>query len=183
MSPYELWLSEIDEEGNALDPDILKAARELEPTFFRYRQKEIGCESLTNTIAQAAVEAASRATHGRPVENPRAYLLSVFTRKMNRFLDRQAKNVALDDLPVEHFNKIMKTPDDNPIERHLSILEMMDCMDEETRRISNLRFQGYSMTEIAQRLSIKRACLSVRYRRGLIQARARVEKRFKKRVA
>src|SRR5262245_32759277 len=182
MSPYELWLSEIDDEGNALDPDILKAARELESTFLRYRQREIGCESLTNTIAQAAVEAASRATHGRPVENPRAYLLSVFTRKMNRFLDRQARNVAFDDLPVDHFNKIMKT-DKNPIERQLSILEMLDCMDEETRRISNLRFQGYSMTEIAQQLSIKRACLSVRYRRGLIQARARVENRFKKRVA
>src|SRR5262245_12965392 len=106
MSPYELWLSEIDEEGNAVDPDILNAARELEPTFFRYRQKEIRCESLTNTIAQAAVEAASRATHGRPVENPRAYLLSVFTRKMNRFLDRQARIVAIDDLHVLRFNKL-----------------------------------------------------------------------------
>jgi DNA-directed RNA polymerase specialized sigma24 family protein len=183
MSPYELWLSEIDEEGNALDPDILNAAQELESTFFRYRQKEIGCESLTNTIAQAAVEAASRATHGRPVENPRAYLLSVFTRKMNRFLDRRARNVALDDLPVDHLNKIMKTPNDNSIEHRLSILELLDCMDEETRRISNLRFQGYSMTEIAQLLSIKRTSLSVRYRRGLIQARAKIETRFKKRIA
>src|SRR5215831_4180642 len=117
MSPYELWLSEIDEEGNALDPDILKAARELESTFFRYRQREIGCESLTNTIAQAAVEAASRATHGRPVENPRAYLLSVFTRKMNRFLGRQARHVALDDMSHHYFNKTMKTPNDKPLER------------------------------------------------------------------
>src|SRR5207244_10230250 len=143
MSSYELWLSEIDEEGNALDPDILKAARELEPNFLRYRQKEIGCESLTNTIAQAAVEAASRATHRRPVENPRAYLLSVFTRKMNRFLDRQARHIAFDDLSNENFNKTMKTPDDKPVERQLSLLELMDCMDEETRQISNLRFQGY----------------------------------------
>ena len=102
---------------------------------------------------------------------------------MNRFLDREARNVAFDHLPVDRFNGIMKTPDENPIERQLSILEMLDCMDEETRHISNLRFQGYSMTEIAQQLSIKRSCLSVRYRRGLIQARLRVENRFKKRVA
>jgi hypothetical protein len=70
MSPYKLWLSEIDEEGNALDPDILKAARELEPTSFRYRQKEIGCESLTNTIAQAGrrsgIESNTRPPSGKP---------------------------------------------------------------------------------------------------------------------
>ena len=183
MSPYELWLSETDEHGNPLDPEILKAARELEPTFFGYRQREIGCQSLTNTIAQAAVEAASKATHGRPVENPRAYLLSVFTRKMNRFLDRQARHVALDDLSNDNFNKTMKTPDDRPLERHLSLLELLECMDEETRRISNLRFQGYSMAEIAHQLSVSSNTLSVRYRRGIARATANLTKRFPKRAA
>ena len=183
MSPYELWLSKTDEHGNPLDPEILKAARELEPTFFGYTQREIGCQSLTNTIAQAAVEAASRATHGRPVENPRAYLLSVFTRKMNRFLDRQARHVALDDLSNDNFKKTMKTPDDKPLERHLSLLELLECMDEETRRISNLRFQGYSMTEIAQQLFVSSNTLSVRYRRGIARATANLRKRFPKRAA
>src|SRR6516164_124499 len=126
MSPYQLWLSETDEHGKPLDPEILKAARELGPTFFGYRQREIGCESLANTIAQAAVEAASKATHCRPVENPRAYLLSVFTRKMNRYLDRQARHVALNDLSNDNLNKTMKTPDDKPLERKLSLLELLD---------------------------------------------------------
>jgi RNA polymerase sigma factor (sigma-70 family) len=183
MSPYQLWLSETDKHGKPLDPEILKAAQELGPTFFGYRQREIGCESLTNTIAQAAVEAASKATHGRPVENPRAYLLSVFTRKMNRFLDRQARHIALDDLSNDNFNKTMKTPDDRPVERQLSLLELLDCMDAETRRISNLRFQGYSMTEIAQQLSISSNTLSARYRRGIARATANLRKRFHKRVA
>jgi RNA polymerase sigma factor (sigma-70 family) len=183
MSPYELWLSETDEQGNPLSPDILKAARELAPTFFWYRQREIGCESLTNTIVQAAVEAASKATHRRPVENPRAYLLSVFTRKINRFIDRQARHVALDDLSDENFNKTMKTPNEKPVERQLSLLELLDCMDEETRRISNLRFQGYSMTEIAHRLSISSNTLSARYRRGIARATANLRKRFHKRAA
>jgi RNA polymerase sigma factor (sigma-70 family) len=183
MSLYELWLNEADEKGNPLDTEILKAARELGPAFLRYRQREIGCESLTNTIVQAAVEAASKAFHRQPVENPRAYLLSVFTRKMNKLLDRQARIVALDDLPDNNFRKIMKTQDEKPIEHHLSLLELMDCMDEETRRISNLRFQGFSMKEIAQQLSITCNCLSVRYRRGLAQATAKLQNRFGKRVA
>jgi DNA-directed RNA polymerase specialized sigma24 family protein len=183
MSPYQLWLSEIDEEGNALDPDILKAARELEPTFLRYRQNEIGCESMTNTIAQKAVEAASNAAHGRPVENPKAYLLSVFMRRVNRFLDRQARNVALDDLSDDHLKKVMKASDENPIERQLSLHELLDCMDEETRRVSLLRFQGYSMTEIADQMSVTRACLSVRYRRGLLQAEAKLRGRSQHRAA
>jgi RNA polymerase sigma factor (sigma-70 family) len=183
MSPYELWLSETDDHGNPLDPEILKAALELGPTFFGYRQREIGCASLTNTIAQAAVEAASKATHRRAVENPRAYLLSVFTRKMNRFLDRQARHVALDDLSNDSFNKTMKISDDRPVERQLSLLELLDCMDGETRRISNLRFQGYSMSEIAQQLSISSNTLSARYRRGIAQATANLKRRFHKRAA
>src|SRR5262249_25670595 len=137
MSPYELWLSDTDDHGNVLDPQILKAARELGPNFFNYRQREIGCESLTNTIAQAAVEAASKANHGRPIENPKAYLLSVFTRKLNRFLNRQARHIALDDLSNDNLNKTMKTPEDSPVERRLSIIELLECMDGETRRISN----------------------------------------------
>jgi RNA polymerase sigma factor (sigma-70 family) len=183
MSPYELWLSDTDDHGNLLDPQILKAARELGPTFFGYRQREIGCESLTNTIAQAAVEAASKANHHRPVENPSAYLLSVFTRKMNRLLNRQARYIGLDDLSVHNLNKTMKTPNDEPVEQRLSLLELLDCMDEETRRISNLRFQGYSMTEIAQRLSISSNTLSARYRRGIARATASLRKRFQKRAA
>jgi DNA-directed RNA polymerase specialized sigma24 family protein len=183
MSPYQFWLSETDEHGNPLDPEILKAAQELGPTFFGYRQREIGCESLTNTIAQAAVEAASNATHARPVENPKAYLLSVFTRKMNRFLARQARQVALDDLSDGKFKKTMKTPNDKPVERRLSLLELLDSMDNETRRISNLRFQGYSMAEIATQLSISSNTLSARYRRGIARASANLKNRFHKRAA
>ena len=183
MSPYELWLNETDEHGNPFDPKILKAARELEPTFFGYRQKEIGCQSLANTIAQAAVEAASKAIHGRPVENPRAYLFSVFTRKMNRFLDRQARHIALDDLSNDNLNKTMKRPDDQRVERQLSLLELLDCMDEETRHTANLRFQGYSMAEIAQQLSVSSNTLSARYRRGIARATANLRKRFPKRAA
>jgi DNA-directed RNA polymerase specialized sigma24 family protein len=90
---------------------------------------------------------------------------------MNRFINRQARHVALDDLSDDKFNKTMKTPDDKPVDRQLSLLELLDCMGEETRRISNLRFQGYSMTEIAQQLSISSNTLSARYRRGLRERR------------
>ena len=81
MSPYQFWLSETDEHGNPLDSEILKAARELGPTFFSYRQREIGCESLANTIAQAAVEAASNATHLSPDRKHKSVLVVSFHAK------------------------------------------------------------------------------------------------------
>jgi DNA-directed RNA polymerase specialized sigma24 family protein len=102
---------------------------------------------------------------------------------MNRFLDRQARHIALDDLSNDNFNKTMKTQDSKPVEQQLSLLELLDCMDEETRHISNLRFQGYSMTEIAGQLSISSNTLSARYRRGIARATANIRKRAQKRVA
>src|SRR5688572_10052575 len=125
MPPYELWLTATDNNGNLLVHQILKAARELGPNNLSYRQRDIGRESLANTIAQAAVEAASKANHGRPIENPKAYLLSVFTRKMNRFLDRQARHIALDALSNDKLNKTMKTTEDRPVERRISLIELL----------------------------------------------------------
>ena len=102
---------------------------------------------------------------------------------MNRFIDRQARHVALDDLSDDKFKKTMKTSDDKPVERRLSLLELLDSMDDETRHISNLRFQGYSMTEIAQQLSVSSNTLSARYRRGIAQATVNLRERFHKRAA
>jgi DNA-directed RNA polymerase specialized sigma24 family protein len=178
MSTYQLWLHDTDEDGKPIDPQILNAARKIGPGFFRYRQQELGCESLTNTFVQAAVAAASQAKHGQPIENPTGYLLSVFTRKVNKFLGRQAKTVALDELSLDRLAGSRSAYHDASIEHRVSMLELMDRMDAKTRQIFNWRIEGYSMAEIATKLSVTRNCLSARYSRGLRRAAKKLDNRF-----
>jgi DNA-directed RNA polymerase specialized sigma24 family protein len=167
MPTYQLWLNDRDENGTLIDNQILDAARTICPAFFRYRQRELGCESLTNTLVQSAVAAASHANHGRPIENATGYLLSVFARKVNKFLARQARTITVQDSSLDRLTGAEHPHSDSSIEQRISILEVLDCMDAGTRQIFSWRIEGYSMAEIAVKLSITRNCLSVRYARGL----------------
>jgi hypothetical protein len=178
MSQYELWLVPTDEKQNPLDPEILRAALEAGSIFFLYTGSSL-CESGTDTIAQPAVEAVLEAAQSPPVGNNREYLLSTFARKVNGFLDQQPKNVPLDPSSPGSLMQTINSASDRSIERHLSILEIIVCMDDETRRVANLRFRGHSMTEIAGRLHVTPKCLSARYARGIGRAivKARTEAR------
>ena len=62
MARYRFWFHDRDKDGKPINPDILEAAEEIAPTLARYREEEIDCESTSNDILQAAVEAASNAT-------------------------------------------------------------------------------------------------------------------------
>jgi hypothetical protein len=166
---YELWLVETDERQTALDPEVLRAAREAGSILFLYTESAL-CESGTDTIAQPAVEAVLEAPQSRAVDNKREYLLSTFARKINGFLDQQPKNVTLGASSPGSLMEATDSASDRSIERHVSILELIVCMDDETRRVANLRFRGHSMTEIAQRLRVTPKRLSARYARGIGRA-------------
>src|ERR1700709_352370 len=96
-SRYTLWIADRDENGSPVDRAFVSAAYDLAPRLFSYRQEEIGCESVTATLIQASVNAASRAAHSVAIENPFGYLLTVFTRKVDRFLARSQTEVPVDD--------------------------------------------------------------------------------------
>jgi DNA-directed RNA polymerase specialized sigma24 family protein len=169
MSTYQFWLPDTDETGKPYDPEILDAARKIGPSFFRFRERELGCESLANAFAQEAVAAVSKAKHGRPIENPSGYLVAVFTRKVNKFLARQAKSVAVDGPVLEGLMGTASSAayKNAPIERHISMIEAMNAMDDEIRNIFSRRLMGYTMSEIADEQSVAPNYLSVRYSRGL----------------
>jgi hypothetical protein len=77
------------------------SAKDIAPVVTRYRQKEIRCESTTNRLLQDAVEAASRARHSLPIENPTGYLTFTYKRIVDKFLNRHERIVAVDDLFLE----------------------------------------------------------------------------------
>jgi len=99
---YTLWVSDKDENGAPIDPQFIEAAYALEPILFTYRRREIACESTTSDLVQASVNAASRAAHAEPIQDARAYLLTTFTRKVDRYLAKVAREVSVTDHFIEH---------------------------------------------------------------------------------
>src|SRR6185295_10075591 len=84
MFRYKFWIHKKDEKGRPLDENIVKAAEEIAPALARYRQREIQCESTTNSLLQKAVEVASKANRRRPLEKPIAYFTSIYKRIVDR---------------------------------------------------------------------------------------------------
>ena len=56
------------------------------------------------------------------------------------------------------------------LEDGVHLREFMAVMDSETRAVFAARIRGYSVTQIAKQLGVKRDCLYVRYGRGLKKA-------------
>ena len=175
MARYRFWIHDKDEEGRALDEEIVKAAEEIAPIVTRYRQKEIRCESTANRLLQDAVEAASKARHSRPIENPTGYLTYAYKRIVDKFLNRQKRVVAVDELFLEDLaNSSESVSYEGLIHDRLLLERLMQAMDPDTRRVCSARLDGYSMVEIARQLHVTPNCLAVRYMRGLKKAAKRV---------
>jgi len=175
MARYRFWIHDKDEEGRPLDEEIVKAAEEIAPTVTRYRQKEIRCESTTNRMLQDAVEAASKARHSRPIENPTGYPTFAYKRIVDKFLNRQKRIVAVDDTFLEDLaNSGESHSYEEMIHNRLLLEKLMEAMDPDTRRVCSARIDGYSMVEIAEQLHVTPNCLAVRYMRGLKKAADKV---------
>lgn len=171
MARYRFWIHDKDRKGHPLDQDILKTAEEIAPTLTRYRQQEIDCESTSNDMLQAAVEAASKATLRNRIENPPGYLTSIYKRIVDKFLDREQKLVPVDDEFLEDLaNAGHASPLEDVIHNRLLLERLINSMDPETRQICSWRLEGYSEAEIAKLMNTTPNAVSVRYTRGFKKA-------------
>lgn len=169
---YALWISNRDEEGAPVDPQFIQAAYTLEPILFRYRRRELGCESVTATLIQSAVNSASRAAHSQPIENPTGYLLTVFTRKVDKYLTISGFEVAVEDDFIEDLS--VRDVDPRSVSRILEdrvLFCQLKChMDDWTRMVLGMRLFGYSNEEIARDLGEPANRVAVRFWRGMKKA-------------
>ena len=78
---------------------------------------------------------------------------------------------AADEIGLENLTGVERVPSvTNLIRNRLVLEEVLKAMDGDTRRVFNLRLQGYSITEIVKELNITPNCLSARQARGLGKA-------------
>jgi RNA polymerase sigma factor (sigma-70 family) len=171
MARYRLWLHNKNKKGQPLDESVLKAAEDIAPLLTRYRQHEIDCESTTNDILQSAVEAASDATRKKTIANPAGYLVSIYRRFVDKFLDHHKKIMPVDDEFLEDLANAEHAPSfEEWMHNRLVIEQLLKLMDPDTRRICRWRLAGYSESEIAKRLGITPNAVSVRFTRGFKEA-------------
>jgi RNA polymerase sigma factor (sigma-70 family) len=173
MARYRFWFHDRDKKGQPLDDGVLKAAEEIAPLLARYRQQEIDCESTTNDILQTAVEAASNATRNKPIANPSGYLVSVYRRFVDKFLDHKRKTIAVGDDFLEDLANVEHSPApsfEEWMHNHILLEQLIELMEPETQRICRWRLEGYSEAEIANRLGVTPNAVSVRFTRGFKEA-------------
>ena len=169
---YTLWISDRDEEGGPVDPQFIQAAYALEPALFSYRRRELGCESVAAGLIQSAVNSASCAAHSEPIGNPTAYLWTVFTRRVDKYLANSALEVAVEDAFIEDLS-VRSTnwrTAGEVLDQKILFRELTLQMDVWTRRICNMRLTGFSNEEIARELGEPANRVAVRYWRGLKRA-------------
>ena len=94
---YRFWFHNKDDKGRPLDEQLLKAVEEIAPLLTRYRHEEIDCDSTANELLQSAIEAGSKAQRTKPIENPIAYITSVYRRFVDKTLDRLNRVMPVDD--------------------------------------------------------------------------------------
>jgi DNA-directed RNA polymerase specialized sigma24 family protein len=169
-SRYTLWIADEDENGIPVDSRFVAAAYDLAPKLFSYRQSEINCESATATLIQASVNAASRAAQSVAIENPFGYLLTVFTRKVDRFLSRSQIEVSVEDDFLEDAASRQERADAVATLLHNRILveRALSMMSPEVQELCDLHIiHGLPMDAIAEMKGEPRNRLAVRLSRGL----------------
>lgn len=172
MAQFKFWFYDKDKNGQPLDDNILKTAEEIAPLLTRYRKQEIECESICNEILQDAIEAVSHAASKNPIANPAGYLVSVYKRSVDKFLDHKHRLIPLGDEFLEGLVNSGSTQPSSEewIHNRLVLEKLLKLMDAETRQICMWRLEGYSESQIAKSLGISPNTVCVRFTRGLKEA-------------
>jgi DNA-directed RNA polymerase specialized sigma24 family protein len=166
---YEIWISEVDSTGAQRDERVVKAARRLRHFFLRYRQRELGCPSLANTLAEQAVDKVCGTTNPKTIRHPHSYLKAAYIHVVDRYLHRERRFVSVDferddeRLPTQ----LVSEAELQNLERLLQIKEVLAAMDQQTLSVFAARRAGYTGKEIARGLGITANALYTSYSRGL----------------
>jgi hypothetical protein len=165
---YEIWISEVDSSGAGRDGRVVEAARKMRDFFLHYRQSELGCPSLANTLAEQAVDKVSEALKQGAIEY-HSYLKTAFMHLVNRYPYRERRLVSVDFARDDERvpEQLVSEAEVRNLERLIQIKQILTVMDPQTLSVFAARRAGYSGKQIADRLGITTNALYTSYCRGL----------------
>src|SRR5208282_938908 len=193
--PYGEWAIPGPEKGkdtgsSPAQEELLAAARESWPHVLAHARRTLagqGPDSENTALAaevwERVLRSVSRALHRKedqqPIADLNAYLIGAFHHRFNRVLKRERRRLETIELvpstqDLERMESARDTQWVADLERAITIREIVDQMDEWTRRVWKARQLGYSWREIAGNLGLNQPQAKMRFRYGLEKTRDRL---------
>ena len=193
--PYGEWALPGPEKGkdtgsSPAQEALLAAAREAWPHVLAHARRTLagqGPDSENTALAaevwEGLLRSVSKALHRRrsqqPIADLNAYLIGAFHHRFNRVLKRERRRTEIIELvpSIADLERMESARDIHwvvDLERAITIREIVDQMDDWTRRVWRARQLGYSWKEIAEHLGLNQPQAKMRFRYGLEKTRDRL---------
>ena len=170
--------------------ELVTVARRLWPRVQVYARRKLANKNsdeavvLANEVWEGVLQSVAKTLHrsnekGPYVLNLEAYLFGAFQHRFNRALMRERRREETIKLvPSAHDLELLQQAHDSKsvceLDRSIEIKEVIQNMDEWTRKVWIARQYGYSWKEIAKHLRLTEPQAKLRFRYAIGKLRARL---------
>lgn len=170
--------------------ELVTVARRLWPRVQVYARRKLANKNsdeavvLANEVWEGVLESVAKTLHrsnakGPHVVNLEAYLFGAFQHRFNRALMKERRREETIKLvPSAHDLELLQQAHDSKsvcdLDRSIEIKEVIQNMDEWTRKVWIARQYGYSWKEIAKHLRLTEPQAKLRFRYAIGKLRARL---------
>jgi DNA-directed RNA polymerase specialized sigma24 family protein len=177
-----------EQNSSPVDEELLAAAREAWPHVLAHARRKLADNALAEDKTALAADVwegvlrsvsktlQRRQDHQPPIADLQSYLIGAFHHRFNRVLKREQKRQQMIQLVPStlDLDRLKSTRDFDwvsELERAITIREIIEHMDDWTRRVWKARQYGYSWKEIANHLGLNEQQAKMRFRYGLEKTR------------
>jgi RNA polymerase sigma factor (sigma-70 family) len=179
-----------DKKAQALETELISAASRLWPRVQAHARRELANKNSDDGIALAAevwegvLQSVARTVQRRNGTGPSivdldAYLFGVFHHRFNRALKKERRRQETIDLvpstrDLEQLPGARDAESPRKVERSLQVKEVVQNMDDWTRRVWTAKQYGYSWREIAETVGLSEQSAKARFHNALRKLAARL---------
>ena len=179
-----------DKKAQALETELISAASRLWPRVQAHARRELANKNSDDGIALAAevwegvLQSVARTVQRRNGTGPSivdldAYLFGVFHHRFNRTLKRERRRQETIELvpstrDLEQLPGARDAESPRKVERSLQVKEVVQNMDDWTRRVWTAKQYGYSWREIAETVGLSEQSAKARFHNALRKLAARL---------
>ena len=167
------WIPPVDDKGFAVEKAFADAAYSKAQELRLYRWRELTDEAIRANLVESAVYAASRAQNTAPIEDPKGYVYTAFTRLVDRYISKQSVSRQTPESEIEQLPEAgiyAKSDSFGDLDDAILRSQILNAMSPEDRWPWERRLLGYEVQEIAAELKVSPDCLSTRMRRSAREA-------------
>ena len=179
-----------DKEAQPLETELISAASRLWPRVQAHARRELVNKNSEDGITLAAevwegvLQSVARTVQRRNGTGPSivdldAYLFGVFHHRFNRALKRERRRQETIELvpstrDLERLPGARDSQSPRKVERSLQVKEVVQNMDDWTRRVWTAKQYGYTWREIAEHVGLSEQTAKARFHNALRKLAARL---------